>query len=94
MFHSELCTHSHPLSEIVECHHTTFWLLPLCALSSVLNHSEVYHIAAVVYQCYSDVNGPDSVTMEAYKPVLAKLDKNIQVRCSSPLTNQVVSVVI
>lgn len=46
--------------------------------AAVLNHSEVYHIAAVVYQCYSDVNGPDSVTMEAYKPVLAKLGKNIQ----------------
>lgn len=46
--------------------------------AAVLNHCEVHHIAAVVYQCYSDVIGPDSITMEAYKPVLTKLGKNIQ----------------
>lgn len=80
LFHSELCALIHPVSEIVFCHHTTFRILPLCALTSVLNHCEVYHIAAVVYQCYSDITGLDSVTMEAYKPVLAKLGKNIQVR--------------
>lgn len=85
LFQSELCALVHPVSEIVFCPDTTFPLLPLSplflSLSSVLNHCEVYHIAAVVYQCYSDVTSPDSVTMEAYKPVLAKLGKNIQVSC-------------
>nr|XP_046266327.1 proteasome assembly chaperone 1 [Scatophagus argus] len=46
--------------------------------AAVLNHCEVHRIAAVVYQCYSDVIGPDSVTMETYKPALTKLDKSIQ----------------
>lgn len=53
----------------------------LCAVSSVLNHCQVHRIAAVVYQCYSDVIGPDSVTMETYKPALTKLGRSIQVSC-------------
>lgn len=46
--------------------------------AAVLNHCEVHRIGAVVYQCYSDVIGPDSVTMETYKPALTKLGKSIQ----------------
>ncbi|XP_059208428.1 proteasome assembly chaperone 1 [Centropristis striata] len=46
--------------------------------AAVLNHSEVHRIPAVVYQCYSDVIGPDSVTMETYKPALTNLGKSIQ----------------
>lgn len=46
---------------------------------SVLNHCEVHRISAVVYQCYSDVVGADSVTMETYKPLLTRLGKSIQV---------------
>ncbi|KAM7374706.1 hypothetical protein PAMP_007349 [Pampus punctatissimus] len=51
--------------------------------AAVLNHCQVHRIATVVYQCYSDVIGPDSVTMETYKPALAKLGKSIQVSCFS-----------
>ncbi|XP_041808286.1 proteasome assembly chaperone 1 isoform X2 [Chelmon rostratus] len=54
--------------------------------AAVLNHCEVHRIAAVVYQCYSDVIGPDSVTMETYKPALTKLGKSIQLD-SSPSTD-------
>ncbi|KAI3373923.1 hypothetical protein L3Q82_022492 [Scortum barcoo] len=46
--------------------------------AAVLNHCEVHRIPAVVYQCYSDVIGPDSVTMETYKPALTKLGKSVQ----------------
>ncbi|XP_034406798.1 proteasome assembly chaperone 1 [Cyclopterus lumpus] len=46
--------------------------------AAVLNHCEVHSIATVVYQCYSDVTGPDSVTMETFKPALTKLGKLIQ----------------
>uniref|UniRef100_H3CQD2 Proteasome assembly chaperone 1 n=1 Tax=Tetraodon nigroviridis TaxID=99883 RepID=H3CQD2_TETNG len=46
--------------------------------AAVLNHCEVHRISAVVYQCYSDVVGADSVTMETYKPVLTRLGKSIQ----------------
>ncbi|XP_026183314.1 proteasome assembly chaperone 1 [Mastacembelus armatus] len=53
--------------------------------AAVLNHCQVHRIAAVVYQCYSDITGPDSVTMETYKPVLTKLSKSIQFE-SSPST--------
>uniref|UniRef100_A0A1A7Y895 Proteasome assembly chaperone 1 n=1 Tax=Iconisemion striatum TaxID=60296 RepID=A0A1A7Y895_9TELE len=54
--------------------------------AAVLNHCQVHRIAAVVYQCYSDVIGPDSVTMETYKPTLTKLGRSIQVN-SSPKTD-------
>ncbi|KAM9728992.1 proteasome assembly chaperone 1 [Menidia menidia] len=50
--------------------------------AAVLNHCQVHRIAAVVYQCYSDVIGPDSVTMETYKPALSKLAKSIQLDTS------------
>ncbi|XP_062262784.1 proteasome assembly chaperone 1 isoform X2 [Platichthys flesus] len=53
---------------------------------SVLNHCQVHRIATVVYQCYSDILGPDSVTMETYKPALTKLGKSIQL-ASSPNTD-------
>uniref|UniRef100_G3QC23 Proteasome assembly chaperone 1 n=1 Tax=Gasterosteus aculeatus aculeatus TaxID=481459 RepID=G3QC23_GASAC len=46
--------------------------------AAVLNHCEVHRIATVVYQCYSDVTGPDSVTMETFKPALTKLGESIQ----------------
>ncbi|XP_028277396.1 proteasome assembly chaperone 1 [Parambassis ranga] len=54
--------------------------------AAVLNHCQVHHIAAVVYQCYSDVIGPDSVTMETYKPALTKLGRSIQLD-TSPSTD-------
>ncbi|XP_022050039.1 proteasome assembly chaperone 1 [Acanthochromis polyacanthus] len=46
--------------------------------SAVLNHCQVHRVAAVVYQCYSDVIGPDSVTMETYKLALTRLGRSIQ----------------
>ncbi|CAN9501176.1 unnamed protein product [Ophioblennius macclurei] len=46
--------------------------------AAVLNHCQVRRIAAIVYQCYSDVAGPDSVTMETYKPALSRLGRSIQ----------------
>lgn len=59
---------------------TDFVVCSLCVFFlSVLNHCEVHRISAVVYQCYSDVVGADSVTMETYKPVLTRLGKSIQV---------------
>ncbi|XP_068455797.1 proteasome assembly chaperone 1 [Clinocottus analis] len=54
--------------------------------AAVLNHCEVHRIATVVYQCYSDVTGPDSVTMETFKPALTKLGKSIQLD-PSPTTD-------
>ncbi|XP_027887885.1 proteasome assembly chaperone 1 [Xiphophorus couchianus] len=50
--------------------------------AAVLNHCQVHSIAAAVYQCYSDVTGPDSITMDKYKPVLTKLGRSIQVYSS------------
>lgn len=46
--------------------------------AAVLNHCQVNHISTVVYQCYSDVIGPDSVTMETYKSAFAKLGETIK----------------
>lgn len=46
--------------------------------AAVLNHCQVRRLAAVVYQCYSDVIGPDSVTMETYKLALTRLGASIQ----------------
>ncbi|XP_049897430.1 proteasome assembly chaperone 1 [Epinephelus moara] len=54
--------------------------------AAVLNHCEVHRIATVVYQCYSDVIGPDSVTMETFKPALTNLGKSIQLD-TSPSTD-------
>lgn len=39
--------------------------------AAVLSHCQVFGIPAVLYQCYSDVVKPDSVTMEAYKPTVS-----------------------
>ncbi|KAM3601316.1 uncharacterized protein V6R79_010585 [Siganus canaliculatus] len=50
--------------------------------AAVLNHCEVHRIAAVVYQCFSDVIGPDSITMETYKPALTRLSKSIKLDAS------------
>ncbi|KAM6907016.1 proteasome assembly chaperone 1 [Xenentodon cancila] len=50
--------------------------------AAVLNHCQVHRIAAVVYQCYSDVIGLDSITMETYKPALSKLGRSIQLDLS------------
>ncbi|XP_029956619.1 proteasome assembly chaperone 1 [Salarias fasciatus] len=50
--------------------------------AAVLNHCQVHRIAAIVYQCYSDVAGPDSVTMETYKPALTKLGRSLQLDLS------------
>ncbi|KAJ8267144.1 hypothetical protein GJAV_G00138990 [Gymnothorax javanicus] len=41
--------------------------------AAVLNHCQVKRIPAIVYQCYSDVITPDSVTMATYRPALARL---------------------
>ncbi|XP_075957355.1 proteasome assembly chaperone 1 [Anarhichas minor] len=54
--------------------------------AAVLNHCEVHRVATVVYQCYSDVTGPDSVTMETFKPALTKLGKSVQLN-PSPSTD-------
>ncbi|MED6274615.1 hypothetical protein CHARACLAT_018131 [Characodon lateralis] len=50
--------------------------------AAVLNHCQVNRIAAVVYHCYNDVSGPDSVTVETYRPVLSTLGRSIQADCS------------
>ncbi|XP_061659930.1 proteasome assembly chaperone 1 isoform X2 [Syngnathoides biaculeatus] len=50
--------------------------------AAVLNHCQVHRIPAIVYQCFSDVIGADSVTMEAHKPVLANLGKSIKLNPS------------
>ncbi|XP_029375421.1 proteasome assembly chaperone 1 [Echeneis naucrates] len=54
--------------------------------AAVLNHCQVHQIAAVVYQCYSDVIGPDTVTMETYQRALTKTGKFVQL-FSSPSTD-------
>lgn len=76
-----LCSSSAPF--LRSLHTTAFSERPVCPSleqpniltglpAAVLNHCQVHHIAAVVYQCYSDVIGLDSVTMETYKPALTK----------------------
>uniref|UniRef100_A0A4W5NLD7 Proteasome assembly chaperone 1 n=1 Tax=Hucho hucho TaxID=62062 RepID=A0A4W5NLD7_9TELE len=47
--------------------------------AAVLSHCQVHQIPAVLYQCYSDVISPDSVTMETYKPALTSLSKLVKV---------------
>ncbi|KAF3706569.1 Proteasome assembly chaperone 1 [Channa argus] len=82
-----LCNSSVPF--LRSLHTTNYSGLPVCPSleqpnivtglpAAVLNHCQVHHIAAVVYQCYSDIIGPDSVTMETYKPALTRLGKSIQ----------------
>ncbi|KAG5843886.1 proteasome assembly chaperone 1 [Anguilla anguilla] len=46
--------------------------------AAVLSHCQVCRIPAVLYQCYSDIINPDSVTMETYKPALSCLSKLIK----------------
>ncbi|KAM9539304.1 proteasome assembly chaperone 1-like [Salvelinus alpinus] len=46
--------------------------------AAVLSHCQVHQIPAVLYQCYSDVISPDSVTMETYKPALTSLSKLVK----------------
>ncbi|XP_068600884.1 proteasome assembly chaperone 1 [Brachionichthys hirsutus] len=41
--------------------------------AAVMSHCEIHRIPAIVYQCYSDVIGPDSVTIATYKPALTRL---------------------
>ncbi|MBN3323189.1 PSMG1 protein, partial [Atractosteus spatula] len=43
--------------------------------AAVLSHCQVHQIPAVLYQCYSDVISPDTITMETYKPALPCLSK-------------------
>ncbi|XP_066555609.1 proteasome assembly chaperone 1 isoform X2 [Amia ocellicauda] len=45
--------------------------------AAVLSHCQVHRIPAVVYQCYSDVACPDSLTMEAYRPALSCLSSKL-----------------
>uniref|UniRef100_A0A8D3A6G5 Proteasome assembly chaperone 1 n=1 Tax=Scophthalmus maximus TaxID=52904 RepID=A0A8D3A6G5_SCOMX len=90
-----LCTSSAPF--LRSLHTGTFSGQPVCQSleqpniitglpAAVLNHCQVQRIATVVYQCYSDVIGPDSVSMETFKPALTKLTKSIQLN-SSPNTD-------
>ncbi|XP_061905054.1 proteasome assembly chaperone 1 isoform X2 [Entelurus aequoreus] len=53
--------------------------------AAVLNHCQVHRIAAVVYQCFSDVVGPDSVAMETFKPALTELGKSLHLDLSPSL---------
>ncbi|XP_029304676.1 proteasome assembly chaperone 1-like [Cottoperca gobio] len=82
-----LCSSSAPF--LRSLHTAAFTAQPVCQSleqpnivtglpAAVLNHCEVHRIATVVYQCYSDVTGPDSVSMETFKPALTKLGKSIQ----------------
>ncbi|XP_019724990.1 proteasome assembly chaperone 1 isoform X2 [Hippocampus comes] len=82
-----LCGSSAPF--LRSLHTTTFNGPPVCRAleqpnilsglpAAVLNHCQVHRISAVVYRCFSDVNGADSVTMEAFKPALAKLRHSIK----------------
>lgn len=38
---------------------------------SVLSYCQVWQIPAVLYQCYTDIIKLDTVTIEAFKPVLS-----------------------
>ncbi|XP_064837947.1 proteasome assembly chaperone 1 [Oncorhynchus masou masou] len=46
--------------------------------AAVLSHCQVHEIPAVLYQCYTDVISPDSITMETYKPALLCLSKLVK----------------
>ncbi|KAF7646740.1 hypothetical protein LDENG_00183320, partial [Lucifuga dentata] len=52
--------------------------------AAVLSHCQVHHIPTISYHCYSDVIGPNSITVETYKPVLAGLAKSIQLASPNP----------
>ncbi|KAF3840671.1 hypothetical protein F7725_006533 [Dissostichus mawsoni] len=57
-------------------HSAAFSGKPVC--KSLEQPNIVHRIPSVVYQCYSDVIGPDSVTMETFKPTLTNLGKSIK----------------
>ncbi|KAL4608739.1 Proteasome assembly chaperone 1-like [Arapaima gigas] len=46
--------------------------------AAVLSYCQVQQIPAVLYQCFSDITVPDSVTMETYKPALSSLSTIIK----------------
>ncbi|XP_007247337.3 proteasome assembly chaperone 1 [Astyanax mexicanus] len=46
--------------------------------AAVLSHCQVQRIPAVLFQCYTDVLHPDSVTMETYKPALSCLSTSVK----------------
>ncbi|XP_018610676.1 proteasome assembly chaperone 1 [Scleropages formosus] len=46
--------------------------------AAVLSYCQVQKIPAVLYQCYSDVIVPNSITMETYKPALSSLSEIIK----------------
>jgi len=50
--------------------------------AAVLSQCQIHHIPAVVYQCYTDVITPDSITMETYKPLLSSLSKVVKLNPS------------
>ncbi|KAK3521786.1 hypothetical protein QTP70_018295 [Hemibagrus guttatus] len=50
--------------------------------AAVLNECEVQHVSAVLFQCFSDVIHPDSVTMETYKPTLSGLSTRVKLETS------------
>ncbi|XP_062341958.1 proteasome assembly chaperone 1 [Osmerus eperlanus] len=54
--------------------------------AAVLNHCQVHQIPTVMYQCYSDVIAPDSVTMGTYKSALSSLSKLVKLN-SCPSTD-------
>lgn len=60
-------------------HRITQILKRISILSSVLSHCQVHQIPAVLYQCYTDVISPDSITMETFKPALLCLSKLVKV---------------
>lgn len=59
-----------------------------CGVCSVLSHCQVQRIAAVLYQCYSDVLQPDSLTMQTYRAAVSavlKVSVSVRILCVSPL---------
>ncbi|KAI4884876.1 hypothetical protein NFI96_028051 [Prochilodus magdalenae] len=46
--------------------------------AAVLSHCQVQRIPAVLFQCFTDVIHPDSVTMETYKPALSCLGASVK----------------
>ncbi|XP_026872815.2 proteasome assembly chaperone 1 [Electrophorus electricus] len=50
--------------------------------AAVLSHCQVHRIPAVLFQCFTDVIHPDSVTMETYKPILSSLSASVKLEAS------------
>ncbi|XP_076876189.1 proteasome assembly chaperone 1 [Brachyhypopomus gauderio] len=46
--------------------------------AAVLSHCQVHRIPAVLFQCFTDVSHPDSVTMETYKPILSSFSTSVK----------------